>query len=45
MGQTIDEVTGILGQPRSIVNLGNKKIYVYPDLKVTFNAGKVSDVQ
>jgi serine protease inhibitor len=47
IGQTIDEVTAILGQPKSIVNLGTKKIYVYPDLKlkVTFNDGKVSDVQ
>jgi serpin B len=45
IGQTIDEVTAILGQPKSIVNFGTKKIYVYPDLRVTFNGGKVSDVQ
>ena len=45
VGQSIDDVTATLGQPKSIVNLGAKKIYVYPDLKVTFNGGKVSDVQ
>jgi hypothetical protein len=45
LGQTIDQVTGSLGQPKSIVNLGTKKIYVYKDMKVTFKDGKVSDVQ
>ena len=45
LGQTIDEVTGILGQPKSMVDLGAKKIYVYPDMKITFNNGKVTDVQ
>jgi len=45
LGQSIDEVTGMLGQPKSIVDLGAKKIYVYPDMKVTFNNGKVVDVQ
>lgn len=45
MGQTIDEVTAAIGPPKSIVNLATKKIYVYPDLKVTFVHGKVSDVQ
>jgi hypothetical protein len=45
LGQTIDEVTGILGQPKSVVDLGAKKIYVYPDMKITFNNGKVTDVQ
>lgn len=45
LGQTIDEVTAILGPPKSIVELGPKKIYVYPDMKITFNSGKVTDVQ
>ncbi len=44
-GQTIDEVTHELGQPKNVVDLGTKKIYVYPDMKVTFKGGKVSDVQ
>jgi hypothetical protein len=45
VGQSIDEVTASLGQPKSTVNLGAKKIYVYPDMKITFKDGKVSDVQ
>ena len=45
LGQTVDEVTAALGQPKSVVDLGAKKIYVYPDMKVTFKGGKVSDVQ
>jgi hypothetical protein len=45
VGQTIAEVTAALGQPKSVVDLGTKKIYVYSDLKVTFKSGKVSDVQ
>ena len=45
MGQSIDEVTAILGTPKSIVELGPKKIYVYKDMKITFNSGKVVDVQ
>lgn len=45
MGQTIDQVTASLGQPKSVVDLGAKKIYVYPDMKITFKDGKVSDVQ
>src|SRR5664279_385723 len=44
-GQTIDEVTAALGQPKSVVKLGTKEIYVYQDMKVTFKGGKVSDVQ
>jgi hypothetical protein len=45
LGQTIDQVAAILGQPEKTVNLGSKQIYVYKDLKVTFTDGKVSDVQ
>jgi hypothetical protein len=45
LGQTIDQVVAILGQPEKTVNLGSKQIYVYKDLKVTFVGGKVSDVQ
>ena len=45
LGQTPDEVTGALGQPEKIVNLGPKQIYYYKDMKVTFVKGKVSDVQ
>ncbi len=45
LGQSTDEVTAILGQPKNIVDMGAKKIYVYSDLKITFTAGKVSLVQ
>src|SRR5579863_766711 len=45
LGQTTDQVLGILGQPKSMVDLGAKKIYVYQDLKITFNNDQVSDVE
>ncbi|GGH00501.1 hypothetical protein [Silvibacterium dinghuense] len=45
LGQSIDQVTGVMGQPQQIVDLGSKKIYKYPDMKVVFVDGKVSDVQ
>ena len=43
-GQTEDQVLAILGQPDKIVNLGAKKLYIYKDMKITFIAGKVSNV-
>src|SRR5262249_917858 len=45
LGQSIDDVTAILGKPKQVVNLGEKRIYVYPDIKIYFTGGKVSDVQ
>jgi hypothetical protein len=45
LGQTTDQVVGILGQPQKIVNLGTKQMYFYPDMKVIFTNGKVTDVQ
>jgi hypothetical protein len=45
LGQTIDQVTTALGPPLTVVDLGAKKIYKYKDMKVTFKAGKVSDVE
>jgi hypothetical protein len=45
LGQSIDQVVGMLGQPKNIVDLGAKKIYVYPDIKITFNNGTVADVE
>ena len=45
LGQTIDQVTAILGQPKTVMDLGPKKVYVYPDMKIIFNGGKVTDVQ
>ena len=45
LGQTTDQVTAAIGQPTRIVDLGAKKIYSYPDMKIIFQNGKVSDVQ
>ncbi len=44
-GQTKDQVVAIMGQPQKVVNLGTKEIDYYPDMKVIFVNGKVSDVQ
>ena len=33
------------GQPQRTADLGAKKIYIYKDVKVTFQDGKVVDVQ
>jgi hypothetical protein len=45
LGQTISQVVAVMGQPQQIVDLGAKKTYTYPDLKIVFVNGKVSDVQ
>ncbi len=45
LGQTTDQVESILGKPEKIVNLGPKVTYVYKDMKVIFQDGKVADVQ
>lgn len=45
LGQTIAQVTTTMGTPQQIIDLGAKKIYKYPDMKVIFMNGKVSDVQ
>ena len=45
VGQTKDQVAAIFGPPQKIVKLGAKEIHYYPDMKVTFVNGKVSDVE
>ena len=45
LGQTTAQVTTIMGAPKQIIDLGSKKIYKYPDMKVIFIDDKVSDVQ
>ncbi len=45
LGQSINEVTAILGPPVTVVDLGPKQIYKYKDLKVSFKDGKVFDVE
>jgi hypothetical protein len=45
-GQSIDDVTAILGSPDTVADIGHKKkIYKYKDLKVSFKDGRVSDVE
>jgi hypothetical protein len=45
LGMTASEVEQIMGKPKDIANVGTKKIYVYPSMKVIFIDGKVNDVQ
>lgn len=45
LGQTKDQVLASFGQPQKIANLGIREVYYYPDMKVTFVNGKVTDVQ
>lgn len=43
--QTREEVVAAFGEPTSIRDLGPKKVYIYPDMKVTFVNNKVTDIQ
>jgi hypothetical protein len=45
LGQTPDQVVGLIGQPSRILNLGNKTVYVYKDMKVTFKLGVVTNIE
>jgi hypothetical protein len=45
LGQTPAQVVAGKGQPVNMVNFPNKTVYIYPDMKVIFVNGKVSDVQ
>jgi hypothetical protein len=45
LGQTIQQVVAIMGQPKQIVDLGAKKVYTYQDLKIVFVNGKVNTVE
>jgi hypothetical protein len=44
-GQTIEQVVAILGSPQNIFSVGQKSIYLYEKMKITFLNGKVNDVQ
>jgi hypothetical protein len=44
-GQTMDEVVAAMGQPQEKLKAGNKEIYLYKDVKITFVDGKVSSVE
>jgi hypothetical protein len=45
LGQTPDEVIAAKGQPTSKFNGPNKVVYIYPDMKITFKNGKLTDVE
>lgn len=45
LGMSTDEVKKALGDPEKIVDLGEKKIYVYKDMKVVFKDSQVADVE
>lgn len=45
LGMSSDQVQSVLGKPDKIFNVGAKQIFVYKDVKVTFQSDKVVDVQ
>ncbi|MGD0667353.1 MAG: hypothetical protein ABSB23_07320 [Bryobacteraceae bacterium] len=45
IGQTIDQVVAAMGQPVTEFHSGQKTVYMYKDLKITFIGGKVTDAQ
>jgi hypothetical protein len=44
-GQTFEQIEGILDLPTLKAVIGDKTIYSYPNIKVIFTGGLVSDVQ
>ncbi len=44
-GMTPAEVEGMFGAPEGRASIGEKVIYIYPNMKVTFTDGKVSDIE
>ncbi len=45
LGQTTAQVVASKGEPLNKLNFPNKQVYKYPDMKITFVNGKVSDVE
>jgi len=45
IGQSTEQIVAVLGQPQRIAKVGSKEIYFYKSMKITFNNGKVSDVE
>ena len=45
LGMGVDEVHRLLGTPRESATLGSKLIEVYPNFKVTYVDGRVTDIQ
>ena len=44
-GQSQAEVKAQLGEPTRVVNLGAKTMFFYKDMKITFNNGKVTNIE
>ena len=45
LGQSSAQIVALQGQPTRVVDLGAKKIYIYPDLKITFQNDRVVDIK
>jgi hypothetical protein len=46
LGQSVAEVEANVGKPKTQAVVGTKQILIFPDgMKVTFEGGKVSDIQ
>jgi hypothetical protein len=45
VGQTKDQVLAILGPPQRVAKAATKEIDYYPDMKVIFTNGKVTDIR
>ena len=45
IGATINEVEAALGEPAKKIDLGDKQIFIYKDVKLTFKDGKVVDAE
>ncbi len=44
-GLSIDQAKAIQGEPQRIVEVGNRKIYIYKNLKITFTNGRLTDIE
>ena len=45
VGQSVDLIEAMLGKPKRILKAGDKVIYLYKDIKITFVNGTVADVE
>ena len=45
LGMTVEEVIKVRGKPKTRVNLGNKTILTYDDLKLVFEDDSLKDVK
>jgi len=45
VGQSIAAITAALGDPIKVIDLGAKKIYMYPDKKIIFSNGVVDRIE